>query len=113
MQQKACDTKVTYESIRNACEQFSKHLGIECSVSNGWLWYFCNQHRLCDIQVRIEAGSVDTADAEVYQVQLNELRKKDFLCPKYTMPMKLAYFGTPWIIILRQGRMKKYQEGRI
>ena len=79
MQQKACDTKVTSETIRNACEQLSKHLGIECSASDGWLWRFRNRHGLCDTQVRGEAGSADTAGAEVYRVKLNELIKKEGL----------------------------------
>ena len=81
VQQKACGTKVTSESIWNACEQLSKHLGIECSVSDGWLWHFCNQDGLHDLQVRGEALSVDTAAGEVYWVQLNELIKKGFLWP--------------------------------
>ena len=35
VQQKTFGTKVTSETIRNVCEQLSKHLGIECSASDG------------------------------------------------------------------------------
>ena len=56
-----------------------KHLGIECSARDGWLWRFRNRHRLCDAQLRGEAGGADTGGAEVYWVQLNELIKKEGL----------------------------------
>ena len=65
VQQKACGNKVSSETIRNACEQLSKHLGIECSASDGWLWRFRNRHGLRDTQVRGEAGGADAAGAEV------------------------------------------------
>ena len=65
---------------QKACEQLSKLLDIECSVVDGWLWRFCNWHRLRDMQVRGEAGGAGTAAAEVYRVQLiNELIKKEGL----------------------------------
>ena len=108
VQQKACGTQVTSESIQNACEQIGKHLSIECSASDGWLWRFRNRHGLRDTQLRGEAGSADTAGTKVYRVKLNELiRKKVFLCLRCIMPMKLACFGVLCQIILRQLRMKK------
>ena len=61
------------------CEQLSKHLGIECNASDGWLWGFHDRHGLRDTQLRGEAGGADTAGAEVYWVQLNELIKKEGL----------------------------------
>ena len=79
MQQKACRTQVTSESIQNACEQLSKHLGIECSACDGCLWRFCTRHGQRDMQLRGEAGSADTAGAKVYRVKLNELIKKEGL----------------------------------
>ena len=79
VQQKAFGTKVTSETIRNACEQLRKHLGIECSASDGWLWRFRNRHGLRDTQLWGEAGGADTAGAEVYRIQLNELIKKEGL----------------------------------
>ena len=47
-----------------------------------------SKHGLSDLQVRDEAGGVDTPAAEVYRVQLNELIEKEG--PKDIMPMKLA-----------------------
>ena len=76
VQQKAFGTEVTSEIMRNACEQLSKHLSIKCSASDVWLWRFRNRHGLRDTQLRGEAGGADTASAEVYRVQLNELIKK-------------------------------------
>ncbi|XP_045104407.1 tigger transposable element-derived protein 7-like [Portunus trituberculatus] len=79
VQQKACGNKVTSGTIRNACEQLSKHLGIQFSASDGWLWRFRNRYGLRDLVVRGEAGSADTVSAEVYRVKLNELIKDEGL----------------------------------
>ncbi|XP_076048822.1 uncharacterized protein LOC143029777 isoform X2 [Oratosquilla oratoria] len=74
IQQKACGSNVPLSAIANACQQFSKHLGLPSTVSDSWLWRFRNRHGL-----RGEGGSSNIANVEHFRIKLNDLIKKEDL----------------------------------
>lgn len=86
VQQKACGNTVTGNTLRNACQYFSRHLGVHCIASNGWLWRFRNQHGLRDVIVPCEANCAGTASAALLGTKSNELIKKEDLLSQLYNP---------------------------